>query len=69
MMKAAIGKLPETYRRVVEQFDIDFHPAAEIARALGRSVGAVYMIRARAHDRLRDILSRAPESPLEKGSG
>ncbi|MBP7934260.1 MAG: sigma-70 family RNA polymerase sigma factor, partial [Phycisphaerae bacterium] len=45
MMKSAIDKLPETYRRVVEQFDIEFRPPAEIARALGRSVGAVYMVR------------------------
>jgi RNA polymerase sigma-70 factor, ECF subfamily len=65
LMKSAIGKLPETYRRVVEQFDIEFRPAAEIARALGRSVGAVYMIRARAHDRLREILSHGPASPAE----
>ncbi len=63
MIKSAIGRLPETYRRVVEQFDIEFRPAADIARALGRSVGAVYMIRARAHDRLRDILTPAPASP------
>jgi len=62
-MKAAIARLPETYRRVVEQFDIEFRPATEIARALGRSLGAVYMIRARAHDRLRDILSGVPASP------
>ncbi|MBP7937722.1 MAG: sigma-70 family RNA polymerase sigma factor, partial [Phycisphaerae bacterium] len=55
--------LPETYRRVVEQFDIEFRPPAEIARALGRSVGAVYMVRTRAHDRLREILTRAPASP------
>ncbi len=65
IIKAAIARLPETYRRVVEQFDIEFRPAAEIARALGRCVGTVYMIRARAHDRLRDILSRAPASLAE----
>ncbi len=64
-MKAAIAQLPETYRQVVEQLDIEFRPAAEIAQALGRSVGTVYMIRARAHDRLREILSGAPVSPPE----
>jgi RNA polymerase sigma-70 factor, ECF subfamily len=56
-MKAAIGDLPELYRQVVEQLDIESRPAAEVARVLGRSQGAVYMIRARAHERLREILS------------
>jgi RNA polymerase sigma-70 factor (ECF subfamily) len=62
-MQAAIAQLPETYRLVVERFDIEFRPAVDVARDIGRSPGAVYMIRARAHDRLREILSRAPASP------
>lgn len=59
MMKSALATLPETYRRVIELFDLEAHPAGEVAGVIGRSEGAVYMIRARAHDRLRSLLSAA----------
>ncbi len=56
LLKSAIHTLPGSYRRVVEMFDIEGRPAEEVASALKRSEGAVYMLRARAHDRLREIL-------------
>jgi RNA polymerase sigma-70 factor, ECF subfamily len=56
LMKSAIQTLPASYQRVVELFDLQGQPAAEVASALGRSPGAVYMLRARAHDRLREVL-------------
>jgi RNA polymerase sigma factor (sigma-70 family) len=55
-LENAMTKLPATYRRVVHEFDLEGRPAAEVAAALGRTKAAVYMIRARAHDRLREIL-------------
>lgn len=56
LLKSAIGTLPGSYQQVVEMFDIEGRPAHEIAAALRRSEGAVYMLRARAHDRLREVL-------------
>ncbi len=56
LLKAAIRTLPDSYQRVVEMFDLEGQPVPEIASALQRSPGAVYMLRARAHDRLREIL-------------
>jgi len=53
-LKAALGKLPADYLRVVTMLDLEGRPASEIATELGRSEGAIYMLRARAHDRLRE---------------
>ena len=52
----AIQQLPEVYRRAVQMFDLDGRPMEEVARALDRSVGAAYMIRARAHRRLGELM-------------
>ena len=62
LMKSALRTLPGSYQRVVEMFDLQGQPAEQIASALGRSPGAVYMLRARAHDRLREVLGFS--SPL-----
>ena len=58
-VRRAIERLPHTYRRVVEMYDIDGCSAAQVAAALGRSRGAVYMIRARAHRLLAEMLGGA----------
>lgn len=55
----ALSRLPPDYARVVRRMDLDGRPVAEVAVELGRSAGAVHMIRARAHDRLRDLLGPA----------
>ncbi len=52
----AVRQLPEAYRRVVQMYDLENRPVEEVARALGRSPGAVYMVRARAHRRLRELM-------------
>jgi RNA polymerase sigma-70 factor (ECF subfamily) len=52
----AVRQLPEAYRLVVEMYDLENRPVEEVARALGRSPGAVYMVRARAHRRLRELM-------------
>jgi RNA polymerase sigma-70 factor (ECF subfamily) len=59
-LEAALELLPEDYARAIRLYDLEGLPIAEAATALGRSVGALHMLRARAHDRMREIL--APES-------
>jgi len=59
-LREAIAQLPQTYRTVVELYDLEGKSPAEVSRALGRSTGAIHMLRARAHDRLRELLG--PES-------
>ena len=58
-LECAIQQLPESYRRVVQMFDIEERPMKEVAQALNRSLGAVYMVRARAHRRLREFMGSA----------
>lgn len=55
-LENALQKLPESYRTVIEMYDLRGEPVEKIAAALHRSVGAVYMRRARAHRQLRDIM-------------
>ena len=56
-LEAALGRLPESYRRVVEEVDLAERRVAEVATELGRSPGAVHLLVKRAHDRLREILA------------
>ncbi len=58
-LREALEKLPEDYRRVVALYDLDGRGVEDVAAAMQRSVGAVYMMRARAHDRLRELLGTA----------
>ncbi len=60
VLESALGELPEDYAKVIRLYDLEGRSAAEVAGAMGRSTGAVYMLRARALDRLRDGLG--PES-------
>ncbi len=55
-LSTAIAQLPPDYRTVVERYDLEARPAEDVAASMGRSVGAIYMLRARAHDRLRQVL-------------
>ena len=55
-LKEAILQLPATYRQTVQMYDIEGQSAAEVARALNRSPGAIHMIRTRAHRRLQKIM-------------
>ena len=52
----ALLQLPPDYAKVVRRYDLDECPIEEVAKELGRSPGAVYMLRARAHDRLQELL-------------
>ncbi|MEZ6015015.1 MAG: sigma-70 family RNA polymerase sigma factor [Planctomycetota bacterium] len=58
-LKAAIARLPTSYRQVVEQLDLEERDLDEVARSFGRSKGALHMLRARAHERLRELLVRS----------
>lgn len=58
-LEQAIQQLPQDYQQVVRMFDLEGRPAIDVAQALGRSPGAVYMIRARAHRWLGELLGNA----------
>lgn len=53
VLDEAVKRLPSVYQSVVRGMDLEGRPAAALAQELGRSVGAVHMLRARAHDRLQ----------------
>lgn len=55
-LETALGTLPPDYERVVRLYDLEGQSATEVAEQLGRSTGAIYMLRARAHERLKESL-------------
>ncbi|CAG0999103.1 ECF RNA polymerase sigma factor SigE [Phycisphaerales bacterium] len=55
-LETALEKLPGDYAKVIRLYDLEGRDAAEVAKELGRSPGAIYMLLARAHDRLKDVL-------------
>ncbi|MCA9286655.1 MAG: sigma-70 family RNA polymerase sigma factor [Phycisphaerales bacterium] len=59
LVEQALESLPADYARVVRLYDLQGKAIAEVASELGRSPGAVHMLRARAHDALRDRLGSA----------
>lgn len=56
LLRWTIEQLPERYRLVVLQCDIDERPIDEVALALGITVGGVRTRRLRAHRMLKDAL-------------
>jgi RNA polymerase sigma-70 factor (ECF subfamily) len=61
ILEKAIERLPEAYRTAVRLYDLEGRPIAEVAERISRSVGAVHMLRARAHDRLRQDLGTSSQ--------
>ena len=55
-LEQALEQLPRNYRRVIQLYDLDPRPIEAVAADLNRRQGAVYMLRSRALDRLREIL-------------
>ena len=55
-LSAVLDRLPPDYATVIKLYDLQGRSAAELASELDRSEGAIYMLRARAHERLRDLL-------------
>ena len=58
-IQQAMPQLPNTYQEVIRRYDLEGHPIDEVAKHLGRSTGATYMLRARALERLAEILGSA----------
>lgn len=56
LLDLALAQLPPAYRTVIKLYDLEGRPIQEVADAVKRSPGAVHMLRARAHDRLRSLL-------------
>jgi RNA polymerase sigma factor (sigma-70 family) len=56
LIEAAVRKLPDDYAEVVRLCDLQGHSVADVAERMGRSRGAVHMLRARALGRLQAIL-------------
>lgn len=66
LLETALRKLPPDYEEVVRLFDLMGRNAAQVAAAMQRSVGAVYMLKARAHDRLAELLGDSTSFFLKK---
>lgn len=58
-LEQALDQLPAIYRQVVVMYDLQGRSVEEVAGELKRSLGAVYMLRARAHDQLRGLVGTA----------
>lgn len=59
LIDSALQRLPPDYARAVRLYDLEGRPIEEIAATMGRSVGAVHMLRHRGHVRLREELGSA----------
>ncbi len=55
-LEAAIARLPRGYRDVVRLHDLEGHDMDTVAATMDRSVGAVFMLRLRAHRKLQTLL-------------
>jgi RNA polymerase sigma factor (sigma-70 family) len=55
-LERALERLPEAQSRAVRLYDLEGRAVGEVAAELGRSPGAVLMLRARAHRRLAELL-------------
>ena len=60
-LRAGLTQLPECHREVITRIDLEGEPVANVARDLKRSPGSVYMMRARAHRWLRDLLDHGSQ--------
>jgi RNA polymerase sigma factor (sigma-70 family) len=56
LLNTALDALPPDYATVIRRYDLEGREIQDVATALKRSPGAVHMLRARAHDRLRELL-------------
>jgi RNA polymerase sigma-70 factor (ECF subfamily) len=61
MLQAAIERLPADYAATIRLYDLEGRTIEELCTAMGRSAGAVHMLRARAHQRLAELLGTASE--------
>lgn len=61
LLLRAIETLPFDYATVIRLYDLDGGDIDQVAATIGRSVGAVHMLRLRARERLRAELGRAAQ--------
>lgn len=61
-LSSALQSLPSDYERAVRLYDLEGRPIDEVAAQMNRSPGAIHMLRARAIDRLRQILGPVIDS-------
>jgi RNA polymerase sigma-70 factor (ECF subfamily) len=54
ILRQAISQLPRDYGKVLTLYDLDGLSIDEVSEQLSRSAGAIYMLRARAMDFLRE---------------
>lgn len=57
MLKRAIQRLPQDYRRVLTLYKLEERPLAEVAESMGRSKGAICRLIDRAMEQLRTKLA------------
>lgn len=55
-VREAVAQLPRDYGQVVTLYDLESRTIDDVSRLMGRSPGAIYMLRARALDYLRESL-------------
>ncbi len=56
VIEAALTDLPPDYAKVIRLYDLECRSIGETAETLNRTPGAVHMLRARAHERLAELL-------------
>lgn len=56
VLERALQALPADYASVIQLYDLQGLPIADVSSRMHRTAGAVHMLRARAHDLLRDLL-------------
>jgi RNA polymerase sigma-70 factor (ECF subfamily) len=66
---AALGRLPERRRQVIELSFLEGLSDEEVGRCLGGSAGAVRVLRFRALQELRRLLADEPDSDCRPGGG
>lgn len=54
----ALQRLPEVYRTVIELHDLQGATMEDVARKIGRTPGAAYLLRLRGLERLRQLLAQ-----------
>jgi len=57
-LDAALDRLPPDYSRVIRLYDLGGRSVEDVSTDMGKSQGAVFMLRARAHERLKQVIGR-----------
>ena len=55
-IEKVLQRLPDDYAQVIRLYDLEALPATEVAGRMQRSAGAIHMLRARAHDRMKRLI-------------